>query len=160
MQIKFNNGKTFTYSQSFGLGRDFKDGYTRPSLEVIMPLGQISYDEIYNILNDENAIKHIELVGDEQLTPIYKKVTFTVTAENGEKIAVTQNAVDKDGNLIIENYKSYIPKSEYNNYNVVGKIAVEDGNISFKLYEQISSMEKERNEAIRAVDELLLAMEG
>ena len=36
----------------------------------------------------------------------------------------------------------------------------EDGNISFKLYEQISSMEKERNEAIRAVDELLLAMEG
>ena len=44
-----------------------------------------------------------------------------------------------------KNDKSYIPKSEYKNYNVVGKIAVEDGNISFKLYEQISSMEKERN---------------
>lgn len=160
MNIKFSNGKTFTYTKAFSVDRDFKDGYTRPSIEVIMPLGQISYDEIYNILNDENAIKHIELVGDEQLTPIYKKVTFTVTAENGEKIAVTQNAVDKDGNLIIENYKSYIPKSEYNNYNVVGKITVEDENISFKLYEQISSMEKERNEAIRAVDELLLAMEG
>lgn len=130
MQIKFNNGKTFTYSQSFGLERDFKDGYTRPSLEVIMPYEQTNFDEIYNILNSE-AVNNITLIGD----------TNSWTDENGKTVTNT-------------------PTSEYNNYNVVGKIAVEDGNISFKLYEQISSMEKERNEAIRAVDELLLAMEG
>ena len=130
MQIKFNNGKTFTYTQAFGLARDFKDGYTRPSLEVIMSLTQTSFDEIYNILNSE-AVNNITLIGD----------TNSWTDENGKTVTNTST-------------------SEYNNYNVVGKIAVEDGNISFKLYEQISSMEKERNEAIRAVDELLLAMEG
>ena len=130
MQIKFNNGKTFTYTQAFGLERDFKDGYTRPSLEVIMSLAQTSFDEIYNLLHS-NATEHIILVGD----------TNSWTDENGKTVTNT-------------------PTSEYNNYNIVGKIAVEDGNISFKLYEQISSMEKERNEAIRAVDELLLAMEG
>lgn len=129
MIIKFSNGKTFTYTQAFGLERDFKDGYTRPSLEVIMPLAQTSFDEIYNLLHS-NATEHIILVGD----------TNSWTDENGKTVTNT-------------------PTSEYNNYNVVGKIAVEDGNISFKLYEQISSMEKERNEAIQAVDELLLAME-
>ena len=130
MQIKFNNGKTFTYTQAFGLDRDFKDGYTRPSLEVIMPLAQSNFDEVYNILNSE-AVNKIILIGD----------TNSWTDKNGKTVTNT-------------------PTSEYNNYNVVGKITVEDENISFKLYEQISSMEKERNEAIRAVDELLLAMEG
>lgn len=130
MQIKFSNGKTFTYTQAFGLERDFKDGYTRPSVEVIMPLAQTSFDEIYNLLHS-NATEHIILVGD----------TNSWTDENGKTVTNT-------------------PTSEYNNYNVVGKITVEDENISFKLYEQISSMEKERNEAIRTVDELLLAMEG
>ena len=130
MQIKFSNGKTFTYTQAFSVDRDFKDGYTRPSVEVIMPLAQTSFDEIYNILNSE-AVNNITLIGD----------TNSWTDENGKTVTNT-------------------PTSEYNNYNVVGKITVEDGNISFKLYEQISSMEKERNEAIRAVDELLLAMEG
>lgn len=130
MNIKFSNGKTFTYTQAFGLERDFKDGYTRPSLEVIMSLAQTSFDEIYNLLHS-HATEHIILVGD----------TNSWTDENGKTVTNT-------------------PTSEYNNYNVVGKIAVEDGNISFKLYEQISSMEKERNEAIRAVDELLLTMEG
>lgn len=130
MQIKFNNGKTFTYTQAFGLERDFKDGYTRPSLEVIMPYEQTNFDEIYNILNSE-ATSVITLVGD------------------------TREYTNAEGKAVSET-----PTSEYHDYNVVGKIAVEDGNISFKLYEQISSMEKERNEAIRAVDELLVAMEG
>lgn len=125
MQIKFSNGKTFTYTQAFSLERDFKDGYTRPSLEVIMPYGQTSFDEIYNLVNSE-VVNNITLIGDESLN------------ERGE---------------------AFCPTSDYKNYNVVGRISVEDGNISFKLYEQISSMEKERNEAIRAVDELLLAME-
>lgn len=130
MQIKFSNGKIFTYIQAFGLERDFKDGYTRPSIEVIMSLAQTSFDEIYNLLHS-NATEHIILAGD----------TNSWTDENGKTVTNT-------------------PTSEYNNYNVVGKIIVEDENISFKLYKQISSMEKERNEAIRAVDELLLAMEG
>lgn len=130
MNIKFSNGKTFTYAQAFGLERDFKDGYTRPSLEVIMPYEQTNFDEIYNILNSE-ATSVITLVGD------------------------TREYTNAEGKAVSET-----PTSEYHDYNVVGKIAVEDGNISFKLYEQISSMEKERNEAIRAVDELLVAMEG
>lgn len=130
MQIKFSNGKTFAYTQAYGLERDFKDGYTRPSLEVIMPYEQTNFDEIYNILNSE-ATSIITLIGN----------TTEYTNAEGEVVSET-------------------PTSEYRDYNIVGKIAVEDGNISFKLYEQISSMEKERNEAVRAVDELLLAMEG
>lgn len=130
MQIKFNNGKTFEYTQAYSLERDFKDGYTRPSLEVFMPYAQTSFNEIYNILNSE-AVNHITLIGE----------TREFANENGELVSDT-------------------PTSVYENYNVVGKVAVEDDRISFKLYEQISSMEKERNAAIRAVDELLLAMEG
>lgn len=130
MQIKFNNGKTFEYTEAYSLERDFKDGYTRPSLEVYMPHEQTSFNEIYDILNSE-AVSHITLIGE----------TREFTNENGELISDT-------------------PTSVYENYDVVGKVAVEDNKISFKLYEQISSMEKERNAAIRAVDELLLAMEG
>lgn len=130
MQIKFSNGKTFAYTKAFALERDFKDGYTRPSLEVIMPYEQTNFDEIYNILNSE-AVNNITLIGD----------TTEYTNTEGEIVSET-------------------PTSEYHGYNIVGKISVEDGNISFKLYERISSMEKERNEAVRAVDELLLALEG
>ena len=157
MQIKFNNGKTFTYTNSFAIENDYINGITRKSLEFEIPIEQTSFNEIHDILNDENAINHIELVGDEQLTPIYKKVTFIVTAENGEKVPITQYAVDKDGNLIIENYKSYIPKSEYDNYTIIGKISLDNGILSFKIY-RLSDTEIERDNAVQAVDELLLSM--
>lgn len=130
MKIKFKNGKIFNYTNARILLKDYNDGYTRPSLAVEMPYGQTNFNEIYNLLHSD-AVDYIELIGD------------------------TVEYVDKNGKLI-----SDTPTSVYENYNVVGKVAVEDGRISFKLYEQISSMEKERNAAIRAVDELLLAMEG
>lgn len=173
MQIKFSNGKTFIYTQAFSLERDFKDGYTRPSVEVIMPLAQTSYNEIESIISDADVMKSFTLEGDEQQIPIYKEVQVEKVIVNsdgtpladkkGNAVTVISKeiAVDEKGNPIIDHYEqAEAPTSTYDNYTIVGKIAVEDGNISFKLYEQISSMEKERNEAIRAVDELLLAMEG
>ena len=130
MKIKFNNGKIFNYTNAQVLLKDYKDGYTRSSITVEMPYEQTNFNEIYNLLHGE-AVNYITLIGD----------TVEYTNENGERISNT-------------------PTSVYENYNVVGEVAVEDDRISFKLYEQISSMEKERNAAIRAVDELLLAMEG
>lgn len=172
MQIKFNNGKTFTYTQAFGLERDFKDGYTRPSLEVIMPLAQTSYNEIESIISDADVMKSFTLVGDEQQIPIYKEETVVngivnldgtpILDANGNQATSTTTQVVKDenGNPIIDHYEYTDPVvNTYEDYTIKGKISVEDGNITFKVY-RLSDTEIERNEAIQAVDELLLAMEG
>ena len=64
MNIIFSNGKKFEYSQAYGLERDFKDGYTRPSMEIHMPIAQTSYEEINSIISDAELIKSFTLVGD------------------------------------------------------------------------------------------------
>ena len=170
MIIKFSNGKTFTYTQAFGLERDFKDGYTRPSIEVIMPLAQTSYNEIESIISDADVMKSFTLVGDEQQIPIYKEVQVENVIVNsdgtplvdkkGNAVTVISKeiAVDGKGNQIIDHYEqAEDPTSTYDNYTIVGKISVEDGNITFKMY-KLSDTEIEKNSAVRAVDELLLSM--
>ena len=64
MNIKFSNNKEFEYTQAFGLERDFKNGYTRPSIEIHMPIAQTSYNEIESIINDVEIMKSFTLVGD------------------------------------------------------------------------------------------------
>lgn len=157
MQIKFSNGKTFTYTNCISIDEDYINGNTRKSLEVEMPLAQTSFDEIYSILKDENAVKHIELVGDEQQIPIYKEVKISATADNGEKVTITKVAEDDKGDPIVESYDKYTPQSEHDNFTIMGKITVDNDKIIFKLY-KLSDVEIERNSAISAVDELLLSM--
>lgn len=123
MQIKFSNGKTLTYLNAYALERDFKDGYTRPSVKVEIPFSETSFDEIQSLMGMD-----FTLTGDEQFD------------ENGEVISTA-------------------PTSEWKEYSIKGEIAVNDGVISFKVY-RLSDTEIERNKAIQAVDELLLAMEG
>lgn len=172
MQIKFNNGKTFRYTQAFGLERDFKDGYTRPSLEVIMPLAQTSYNEIDSIVSDKAVMQSFTLVGDSTPIPVYKEETLLygivntdgtpILDANGNQATSTTAQVVKDenGNPIIDHYDYTDPMvNTYEDYTIKGKISVDDGNITFKVYRP-SDMEIERNKAIQAVDELLLAMEG
>lgn len=172
MQIKFNNGKTFTYTQAFGLERDFKDGYTRPSLEVIMPLAQTSYNEIDSIVSDKAVMQSFTLVGDSTPIPVYKEETLLygivntdgtpiLDANGNQATSITTQVVkDENGNPIIDHYNYTDPVvNTYEDYTIKGKINVEDGNITFKVY-RLSDAEIERNKAIQAVDELLLAMEG
>ena len=123
MQIKFSNGKILPYLNAFALERDFKDGYTRPSVKVEIPFSETSFDEIQSLMGMD-----FTLTGDE---------TYD---ENGEVISTA-------------------PTSEWKEYSIKGEIAVNDGVISFKVY-RLSDTEIERNEAIQAVDELLLDMEG
>lgn len=172
MQIKFNNGKTFTYTQAFGLARDFKDGYTRPSLEVIMSLAQTSYNEIDSIVSDKAVMQSFTLVGDSTPIPVYKKEKVLngivnvdgtpILDANGNQATSTTTQVVKDenGEPVVDHYDYTDPVvNTYEDYTIKGKISVEDGNITFKVY-RLSDMEIERNEAVQAVDELLLAMEG
>ena len=171
MQIKFSNGKTFVYTQAYGLEHDFKDGYTRPSLEVIMPLAQTSYNEIESIISDTAVMQSFTLVGDSTPIPVYKEETVVngiVSADgtpvldaNGNQVtSITRQVVkDENGNPIIDHYDYTDPVvNTYEDYTIKGKISVEDGNITFKVY-RLSDTEIERNEAVQAVDELLLAME-
>ena len=123
MQIKFSNGKTLQYLNAYALERDFKDGYTRPSVKVEIPFSETSFDEIQSLMGMD-----FTLTGDE---------TYD---ENGEVISTA-------------------PTSEWKDYSIKGEIAVNDGVIAFKVY-RLSDTEIERNEAIQAVDELILAMEG
>lgn len=172
MIIKFSNSKTFTYTQAFGLGRDFKDGYTRPSLEVIMPLAQTSYNEIDSIVSDKAVMQSFTLVGDSTPIPVYKEETVLngivntdgvpiLDANGNQATSITKQVVtDENGNPIIDHYDYTDPVvNTYEDYTIKGKISVEDGNITFKVY-RLSDTEIERNEAVQAVDELLLAMEG
>lgn len=172
MQITFSNGKTFTYTQAFGLERDFKDGYTRPSLEVIMPLAQTSYNEIDSIVSDKAVMQSFMLVGDSTPIPVYKEETLLygivntdgtpiLDANGNQATSITTQVVkDENGNPIIDHYNYTDPVvNTYEDYTIKGKINVEDGNITFKVY-RLSDAEIERNKAIQAVDELLLAMEG
>lgn len=172
MQIKFSNGKTFTYTQAFGLERDFKDGYTRPSLEITMPIAQTSYNEIDSILSDKAVMQSFTLVGDSTPIPVYKEETLLygivntdgtpILDANGNQATSTTTQVVKDenDNPIIDHYEYTDPVvNTYEDYTIKGKISVDDGNITFKIY-RLSDTEIERNEAVQAVDELLLAMEG
>lgn len=172
MQIKFSNGKTFTYTQAFGLNRDFKDGYTRPSLEITMPIAQTSYNEIESLVSNAEIMKAFTLIGDSTPIPVYKEETVvngivnvdgtSILDANGNQATSTTTQVVKDenGNPVVDHYDYTDPVvNTYENYTIKGKISVEDGNITFKVY-RLSDTEIERNEAIRAVDELLLAMEG
>ena len=64
MKIIFSNDKEFIYTQAFGLEKDFKNGVTRPSIEIHMPIAQTSYNEIESIVNDVEVMKSFTLVGD------------------------------------------------------------------------------------------------
>ena len=123
MQIKFSNGRNMPYLNAYALERDFKDGYTRPSVKVEIPFSETSFDEIQSLMGMD-----FTRIGDE---------TYD---ENGEAISTGQ-------------------RSEWKEYSIKGEIAVNDGVISFKVY-RLSDTEIERNKAIQAVDELLVAMEG
>ena len=172
MQIKFNNGKSFNYTQAFGLARDFKDGYTRPSLEVIMSLAQTSYNEIDSIISDTAIMQSFTLVGDSTPIPVYKEeaLLYGIVNTDGTPIldangnqatsTTTQVVKDENGEPVVDHYDYTDPVvNTYEDYTIKGKISVEDGNITFKIY-RLSDAEIERNKAIQAVDELLLAMEG
>lgn len=168
MQIKFSNGKTFTYTQAFGLGRDFKDGYTRTSLEITMPIAQTSYNEIDSIISDTAIMQSFTLVGDSTPVPVYKEETVLngiinvdgtpILDANGNQATSTTTQVVKDenGEPVVDHYDYTDPVvNTYEDYTIKGKISVEDGNITFKVY-RLSDAEIERNKAIQAVDELCL----
>lgn len=172
MQIKFNNGKTFTYTQAFGLERDFKDGYTRPSLEITMPIAQTSYNEIESIISDTAVMQSFTLIGDSTPIPVYKEETLVYGIVNADGTPIldangnqatsttTQVVKDENGEPVVDHYDYTDPMvNTYEDYTIKGKISVDDGNITFKVY-RLSDTEIERNEAVQAVDELLLAMEG
>lgn len=59
MKIIFNNGIEMPYLNAISLERDFKDGYTRPSIEVTIPLSATSFDEINSLMG-----KDFTLLGD------------------------------------------------------------------------------------------------
>ena len=120
MKIIFNHEKEFEYIDAYSLERDFKNGYTRPSLEVNLVA---DYNEIAEIIEN---IQHIKLIGN----PIINE----------------------------EGYVVDIPEAEYIDYSIPGKISVEDGITTFKVY-RLSDTEIENREAKQAIDKLLIAME-
>lgn len=60
MKIIFSNGIEMPYIDAFSLERDYKGGYTRPSIEVNIPLSATSFEEIYNLMGTD-----FTLVGDD-----------------------------------------------------------------------------------------------
>lgn len=133
MIIKFANGTNFEYLTAFGLETDYHKGIRRPSLEVYLPVDVITYNELEEILNDVSNLKEIVLTGNPQ--PLYDTKTGEFTGY-GEP-----------------------PVNTYYDYNIKGKITVDDEEITFKLYKK-SDLEIENEEAIRIIDELLVALEG
>lgn len=79
MDIKFANGRTLPYLNAYALERDFKDGYTRPSIKVEIPFSETSFDEIQSLMGLD-----FTLTGDE---------TYD---ENGEVISTAPTSEWKD----------------------------------------------------------------
>lgn len=131
MIIKFANEKEFEYINAYTLDRDFKDGFTRPSIEVSMYIAQTSYNEIEEILSNETAVGSFMLIGEPE--PIFNEL--------GEIVGYGE-----------------VPMSEHKDYTIKGKISIEDGIITFKMY-RLSDIEIENRDAKQAIDELLIAME-
>lgn len=131
MNIKFSNGESYEYINAFALENDYHKGIKRPSLTIHFPVAVITYNELEKILNDVSNLKEIVLTGD----PVAQY------DENGE----------------ITGYVT--PQNTYCDYDIKGKITVDDEEITVKLYKK-SDLEIENEEAIRTIDELLIALEG
>ena len=71
---------------------------------------------------------------------------------NLEEIVLTGDSV------ILENNEVYTPQNIYYDYNIKGKITVDDEEITVKLYKK-SDLELENEEAMAIIDELLIVME-
>jgi hypothetical protein len=132
MFIKFSNGKSYEYLNAYALENDYCKGIKRPSLEIHMPVNVISYNQLEKILNDASNLKEIVLTGDKP--PIYN--------ETGEVIGYGE-----------------APQNTYCDYDIKGKITIDDEEITFKLYKK-SDLEIENEEAIATIDELLIALEA
>ena len=132
MNIKFTNGVNFEYTSTYALENDYHKGTKRPSLEIHLPVNVITYNELEEILNEVSNLKEIVLTGDPQ--PLYD-------AKTGEFIGYGEP-----------------PVNIYCDYDIKGKITVDDEEITFKLFKK-SALEIENEEAMATIDELLIAME-
>ncbi len=142
MNIKFLNGKNYEYLEAFALENDYCKGIKRPSLTIHFPVAVITYNELEEILDDVSNLKEIVLTGDEQVIPVYS------------------DEVDEAGNPVIDHYETLeAPVNTYCDYDIKGKITVDDEEITFKVYKK-SDLELENEEAVRIIDELLVALEG
>ena len=141
MIITFSNGTSFEYINAFGLENDYHKGIKRPSLEIHMPANVISYNQLETILKDASNLKEIVLTGDETVVPVYSQ----------EK--------DEFGNQIIDHYETVTPPvNTYCDYDIKGKITVDDEEITIKLFKK-SDLEIENEKALAIIDQLLIAME-
>lgn len=141
MNIKFANEAIFEYSNAFALENDYHKGIKRPSLDIHFPVEAITYNELKEILSDVTNLKEIVLTGDEQLVPVYAE------------------ELDEEGNMVIDYYETLsAPQNTYRDYDIKGKITIDDETITVKLYKK-SSLEIENEEAMATIDELLIAME-
>ena len=132
MNIRFSNGRNFEYGNAFALENDYHKNIKRPSLEIHFPIEVITYAELEEILSNVANLKEIVLTGESQ--PIYN-------IETGE----------------IKGY-SEAPVNTYCDYDIKGKITIDDEIIAIKLFRK-SDLELENEEAMATIDELLIAME-
>lgn len=154
MILKFSNGKTFDYLSAIAVERDYKNGWTRPSIEIALPLERTSYGEIESLVNS-NAVGSFTLTGDTpDPVPVFKTRQTEI-----DGVTATVNVTDENGNPAVDYYEQPpAPVSTYTDYTIPGRISVEDGVITFKVY-RLSDTEIENIAAKRAIDELLIAME-
>lgn len=91
-KIIFASGKELPYINAFSLEKDYKEGYTRPSVEVSIPFAETSFDEINNL-----AGTNFTLVG-EPILDENNEVIETPTSEWNDysikgKISVDDNTI-------------------------------------------------------------------
>ena len=80
-------------------------------------------------------------------------------AELESAMAHTAEIVLTGNTVVDEKGVEYTPQNTYSGYDIKGKITVDDEKITVKLFKK-SDLELENEEALRVIDELLIAMEG
>lgn len=135
MIITFGNNKSYIYNNAFGMEHDFYKGIQRPSIEIVMPISEISYNELIELLDDKDNIHKFTLTGDEIYNE-FDNVTYPAPVEVFEYYNI-KGSIKIDEDEI--SFKLYRKSNE-------------------ELENEILRIEKE--EAIALVDQLLIAMEG
>lgn len=88
MTIIFSNGKSLPYKSAITLERDFKNGYTRPSVEVTVPLAETSYEEISQLAGMDFTLIG-EAMYEDETPPMSEWTGYTIKG----KIVVEDDSI-------------------------------------------------------------------
>lgn len=100
MKIVFANGVELPYTNAVSMERDFKNGYTRPSIEVTIPYEATSFSEIEGLMGMD-----FTLVGDIPTDSIDNMPIGNAPVSGWENYSIKGKITVEDNSITFKCYK-------------------------------------------------------